>query len=185
MIYAFHGLETCAWFKGWLGEGYLRHLPSLPAALTHGKAFFSRIWGSGLEICEERGGSRVDTPRGAHRKGPPSLQRWGGALRREREGGALRHSGRTRGGAPWALKVGARSFFSASATSTSRCIFTGAAAAFLCGSRTSPHGVVLQAHPSCRFAASAAAAAGRPARTVGCADTSSDPVSLRAPRCAP
>lgn len=57
MIFAFQGLKTCAWYKGWIGEGYLRHLSSLPAALTHGKAFFRRIWGSRLEICEERGGS--------------------------------------------------------------------------------------------------------------------------------
>lgn len=36
--------------------------------------------------------------------------------------------------------------------------------------------------PELLLAASAAAAAGRPARTVGCADATSDPVSLRAPR---
>lgn len=160
-----------------MGWGGISHtFSSLPEALTHGKAFFSRIWGSGLEICKERGGSGVDTPGGAHGRGPPSLQLWGGALRREREGGALQHGGRARGGALWALKVGARSLLSASATSTSRCIVTGAAA-FLCGSRTSPPGVVLQARLSCRLLPllSLPRAA---LRTVGCAEAIPDPVPL-------
>jgi hypothetical protein len=54
-----------------LGRDSLRRLSSLPAALTHGKAFFTRIWGSGLEIYKERGGSGsipLEAPTG---KAPP------------------------------------------------------------------------------------------------------------------
>lgn len=137
------GLRTCAWSKGRVGRvSGICHL-----CLRHyrtGKGFFSRMWGSGLEIWR---GKRGSVPREAPtREPPPSLQRWGGALRREREGGTLQHGGRARSGAQRAFKDGARSLRSAAATSTSRCIFAGAAA-LLCGSRASPNGAVPQARP--------------------------------------
>lgn len=56
----------------------------------------------------------------------------------------------------------------------------------LCGSRTSPSGVVLQARPSCRLLPPLLLPPlpprGRPARTVGCSDATSDPVPLWAPQ---